>query len=428
MLTHRARTILGDIPADWQAKPVRALTAHQFSGDWGSDDGEQAVTVIRSTNFTNGGQLDLGDVATRYFSKEKADTFGLKRGDLLVERSGGGPDQPVGRIGFIPEDIPGATVSNFVQVLRPDPKEVDPEFLGWVLYKLQRTGIIERVQQQSTQMRNLNWRDYQRLLLPWPEMDEQRRIAAALKLADDAIAKARVELEAARRFQLSLMSDLFTKGSRTNGLSMQETKLGRVPTDWSVVEIRSFWKSSANGLYVPEDQYGSGVPIVRIDTFNDGFFDTRDFKRIRVDSTEVAAFSLEEGDLLINRVNSIPFLGKVVFVDRVDEFTVFESNMMRLRFENAELAQYLSLYLSVPAVKKRIWAMGRPAVAQLSINQRDVGRFLVALPQPEERKDILEAVTAANRTTAAARTKFNALQGVKQSLLQNLLTGHIRLP
>jgi len=43
----------------------------------------------------------MSDVATRYFPKDKAASFSLKEGDLLVERSGGGPEQPVGRIGFI---------------------------------------------------------------------------------------------------------------------------------------------------------------------------------------------------------------------------------------------------------------------------------------------------------------------------------------
>ena len=121
MITHRSRTILGEIPADWEAKPLRALIADQFAGDWGDDDGEQSVAVMRSTNFTNDGQLDFSDVASRYFTREKAEQFRLQQGDLLVERSGGGPDQPVGRIGFIRSEMPGFTVSNFVQVLRPDP-------------------------------------------------------------------------------------------------------------------------------------------------------------------------------------------------------------------------------------------------------------------------------------------------------------------
>ena len=57
MLTHRFRTILGDIPADWDAKPLRSLIAEHFAGDWGDDEGEQAAAVMRSTNFTNDAHL-----------------------------------------------------------------------------------------------------------------------------------------------------------------------------------------------------------------------------------------------------------------------------------------------------------------------------------------------------------------------------------
>lgn len=72
--------------------------------------------------------------------------------------------------------------------------------------------------------------------------------------------------------------------------------------------------------------------------------------------------------------------------------------------------------------------MGRPAVAQLSINQRDVGKFLVALPCACERKEIIDAVGAAKNAETATEEKLAALQIAKKSLLQNLLTGKIRIP
>lgn len=428
MLTHRHRTILGDIPADWDAEPLKSLITDHFAGDWGDDEGEQAVAVLRSTNFTNDGLLDFSDIARRYFPKAQANHFGLLKGDLLVERSGGGPEQPVGRIGFIGRNMPGSTASNFVQVLRADPSKVDAEYLGWALFELQRTGIVERVQQQSTQMRNLNWRDYQRLVLPWPKVDEQRRIASAIKLADDAVRYAQQKVVATRQFKLSVMSELFARGLRSGCRDLQATKLGFIPADWTVSELRSIWTGSANGLYVPEEHYGSGIPIVRIDAFNDGFFESQSFKRIRVKREDVEAFALQPGDLLLNRVNSIPFLGKVAYVEVVPEFTVFESNMMRLRFASHELAKYLSLYLSVPATKKRIWAMGRPAVAQLSINQRDVGKFLVALPGEAERKEIIDAISIAQTAERQAALILESAFNVKQSVLQNLLSGRIRIP
>jgi len=270
MLTHRHDTIIGDIPEDWQPQALRSLLDEQFSGDWGSDEGEQAISVLRSTNFTSSGKIDFSDVATRYFNRDRVETFGLNKGDLLVERSGGGPDQPVGRIGFINNDLPGFTVSNFVQVLRPDPDKIDPDFLGWVLFELQRTGIIERVQQQSTQMRNLNWRDYQRLLLPLPrfESNEQLRIAAALKLADDAIAKATAELEATRELKRTLMTTVFERGISPS-VAQKPYKIHRcytasIPAHWMTEPLGKSLLLVEYGTNAPSNDYQSGYPIIAI--------------------------------------------------------------------------------------------------------------------------------------------------------------------
>lgn len=304
MLTHRFKTILGDIPDDWQAKPVKNLTAEQFAGDWGDDDGEVAVSVMRSTNFTNDGELDLSDVATRYFPKKKADAFGLKRGDLLVERSGGGPDQPVGRIGFVPDDMPGAMVSNFVQVLRPDPEKVDAEFLGWALYELQRTGMIERVQQQSTQMRNLNWRDYQRLRLPWPSPDEQRRIAAALKLADEAIAKARAELDATKELKRSLMQSLFSEGLAQHRAGWQETKLGRVPANWQIKRVKDVLVGKPSNGYSPQSNpEPPGTKTLNVACIRNGECDISKATYVDIESTVVESLQVRNGDFFVLRGN-----------------------------------------------------------------------------------------------------------------------------
>jgi type I restriction enzyme S subunit len=304
MLTHRFKTILGDIPLDWQAKPIRALITEQFAGDWGGDDGETAVSVMRSTNFTNDGQLDMSDVATRYFPQEKAEQFGLKKGDLLVERSGGGPEQPVGRIGFIDQEMPGATVSNFVQVLRPDPDKVDATFLGWALFELQRTGIIERVQQQSTQMRNLNWRDYQRLLLPWPEIDEQRRISAALQLADDAINKARAELNATRNLKRSLMQSLFLTGFPGQHSEFQETKIGPVPVGWQVKTIRSVLAEKPDAGTSPLSRPDPpGTPILNVSCVKAGVCDPVDVTYVDVSAYEIERYRARVGDFFVLRGN-----------------------------------------------------------------------------------------------------------------------------
>jgi type I restriction enzyme S subunit len=189
MLTHRHATILGDIPGDWGTVVLRECLdlPNSFSGDWGSDQGEVSLRVLRSTNFTNDGQLILDEVAERFFTARAAADLSLAADDLLVERSGGGPDQPVGRVVLVREAMPGYGFGNFVHRLRLKAGAVNSRYLYYCLVELHRSGTIERVQVQTTQMRNLEFRDYLRLRLPLPPPAEQVLIASVIDSADGVI-------------------------------------------------------------------------------------------------------------------------------------------------------------------------------------------------------------------------------------------------
>jgi len=191
MLTHPLQTILGDIPAHWNRRQLKEvlLPKECCSGDWGEDHGERPLKVLRSTNFTNDGHLDLSDTEIRWFPQTTIDHLQPKTGDILLERSGGGPDQPVGRVVFIYVDMPGFGFGNFIQRLRPNAELVVPRYLRWVLHELHRSGIIERLQHQTTQMRNLDYRDYIRVYIPVPPEDEQQHIADAIEHCDKLVLK-----------------------------------------------------------------------------------------------------------------------------------------------------------------------------------------------------------------------------------------------
>ena len=71
------------------------------------------------------------------------------------------------------KDLDGFGFSNFVQLIRVDPGKMNPEFVGWCLYRLHQSGIVERLQHQTTQMRNLDFQDYLRVRLPRPPCVER---------------------------------------------------------------------------------------------------------------------------------------------------------------------------------------------------------------------------------------------------------------
>jgi len=160
---------------------------NSYSGDWGDDSGEVPLNVIRSTNITNDGQLTLEDIAVRYYAAAKSSELAIAANDILVERSGGGPDQPIGRVVLLREDLPGFGYGNFIQRLRLKPGIIEPRFLFYCLFELHRSGVIERLQFQTTQMRNLDYRDYLRIRLPRPSTEEQALIANVIDSADGVV-------------------------------------------------------------------------------------------------------------------------------------------------------------------------------------------------------------------------------------------------
>ncbi|MFZ5651833.1 MAG: restriction endonuclease subunit S [Bacillota bacterium] len=424
MLTHRASTILGDIPVDWQAKPLNSLLREQFSGDWGMDEGEQAVNVLRSTNFTCDGALDFSGVAVRFFQQSKVENFSLKQGDLLVERSGGGPDQPVGRIGFITVDMTGTTVSNFVQVLRPDPEEVVPEYLGWVLFELQRTGIVERVQQQSTQMRNLNYRDYLRLVLPWPELDEQHRIAAVLKLNDDAIAKARAELEAKNELKRSLLTELIERGLPGKHTEFVSSKYIHYPVSWELTKLKHCGKWSAGGTPDRENPgfYEGSIPWVKSGEVDYCIITSTEEHLSEEGVRATTCGILPVGTLLVAMYGAGVTRGKVAILG-----VPASTNQAVASFNGREGIENEFVYYWFQKNYQRVrsWAAGS--------NQDNLSSYMlknlpIALPPHDEQKEIVKVLKAADDAIQSQVLKLGYLSELKKSLLYNLLTGKIRLP
>jgi type I restriction enzyme S subunit len=154
------------------------------------------VGVIRNTNFTKDGTLDDSDIAhldveARKFAKRR-----LQYGDLILEKSGGGPKQPVGRVAFFDKTHGDYSFSNFTAAMRViEPDKLDPLYLHRYLHWVYVSGRTEAMQSHSTGIRNLNGDVYKGIMVDFPPIPEQRRIVAILDEAFEAIATARTNTE-----------------------------------------------------------------------------------------------------------------------------------------------------------------------------------------------------------------------------------------
>src|SRR5690606_26821967 len=162
-----------------------------------------------------------------------------------------------------------------------------------------------------------------KLELPLPPLAEQKRIAGILARADRVRQVRRFALQMTDDYLQAVFEKMFGKGEHFPQIELEKLLL----------------ENPKNGLYLPEEKYGKGTPIIRINNFYDGVLESPStFRRVETSKKERVEYQVANGDILINRVNSIEYLGKCAYVRGLNEDTVFESNMMRLRVEPTRIS------------------------------------------------------------------------------------------
>lgn len=280
----------------------------------------------------------------------------------------------------------------------------DPKFLYFYLSSL-RQKILGK--SWGGAQKHISQGYVKDIKVPLPSLDEQRRIAAILDKADAIRRKRQESIHLTEEFLRSTFLEIFGDPVLN-------------PKGWDTVRMEDIIEDGPqNGLYKHESDYGSGTPIVRIDSFYDGeITGLINLKRLRIDQGTIRKYRLRENDILINRVNSRKFLGKCAIVPKLIEDTVFESNMMRMKLRDDRVCPaYVINLFQHPYIKKQIETRAKDAVNQSSINQDDVKSLELRLPPVALQKKFMQVKTMANKI----RARFNDIALVDNSLFNSLV-------
>lgn len=201
----------------------------------------KTVTVIRNTNFTDSGKIDYSNVAVLEVEKKQFDQRKLIKGDIVIERSGGGPKQPVGRVVYFDKDDGDFSFSNFTSRIRVINDELDTIFVFYFLMYFYEAGNTFEMQAQTTGIRNLDFTKYKNSVrVPLIPLPEQRKIAYVLSTVQKAIEKQDKLIRHTTELKKALMQKLFTEG--TKGEKQKQTEIGLVPESWEEIIIGDLGK------------------------------------------------------------------------------------------------------------------------------------------------------------------------------------------
>ena len=205
-----------------------------------------------------------------------------------------------------------------------------------------------------------------------------------------------------------------------------------LPHGWVWIRLAQLFSASPqNGVYKPASEYGSGTQIIRIDDFYDGQLVRRaGFKRLHLDNDEIQKYQVQNSELIINRVNSIEYLGKCAIVEALTEKTVFESNIMKCCFiEDVISTAYVAAYLTSREGHSRLSENAKHAVNQASINQTDVGNTLVPVTGMEEQLLIVQTLglelSQADALISEVETLLTKAGTLRQGILKTAFAGQL---
>ena len=157
---------------------LKRLISTEKLGIWGEESGVNPVEVLvaRVADF-NRNVFRLNAVETqRSIEISQFKTRKIEKGDILLERSGGGEKSPVGCAVYVSEEFPNLVCSNFVSRVRPS-YDVDSEYLSLLFAALYSNGMQRPHSSQTTGIQNLDTESYFQTEVPFRELPEQIELA-----------------------------------------------------------------------------------------------------------------------------------------------------------------------------------------------------------------------------------------------------------
>jgi len=408
------------IPDGWKQTTfgslARVINGYAFKSSDFQDEPNDAVAVIRMSNL-KAGRLDLSDA--RYVPSrivKELDRFELKAGDFLFGMSGS-----LSNYGRVAAHNGRCYLNQRVGKL--EAVKGDRKFAAYLFLSQQVMREIELMAAGAAQL-NISGKQIESINVITPPHPEQKKIAAILTTVDEAIEKQEAQIAKLQSLKKAMMQELLTQG--IGHTEFKDSPIGRIPKRWEV-------KRLSDCLSI-KPQYGAGssanvfsyglVRYIRItDILEDGTLSPEG--KVGIPEQEAQGYYLSQGDVLIARTGNT--VGKSYLHKNRSGVAAFAGYLIRfVTAPNILKPQFLFAYTQSRMFKDWVVNMSRVG-AQPNINAQEYGGLDVPLPSISEQQKIVSTLTSIDNNIEAKQKKLAHTESLKKALMQDLLTGKVRV-
>jgi type I restriction enzyme S subunit len=421
--------------SEWIEKPLSALAEIRVSNvDKKSFLGEEAVLLCNYMDaYTNDYIYSHISFMEATASLGEITKFRVDCGDVVITKDSETPDD-IGIPAVVMERIPGLVCGYHLALLKTKQELIDPVFLCKQLsservsrYFGQRAAGSTRYGLSNSALANTP--------IPMFKLANQKKIAAILISLDKTIEKTEALIAKYQQIKAGLMHDLFTRGVLPNGQLRpprseapqlyQETEIGWIPREWEVETLRTAC-----------DWYSGGTPSKRNETWWKGalpWLSPKDMKRFELSDTEdhvtrQAALSgsriVPKGSVFIVVRGMILAHSFPVVMNRT-EFA-FNQDVKAVICRSSLINRFLA-YWFVANTDLFLKKTTESTHGTKRFDLNDLYKIEIGVPSKLEQQRVIDRLDIVEKRIDAEIEKRNKLSAQKIGLMQDLLTGKVRV-
>ncbi|MBX3077082.1 restriction endonuclease subunit S [Candidatus Obscuribacterales bacterium] len=254
--------------------------------------------------------------------------------------------------------------------------------------------------------------------IPLPPIQEQRRIIQIVQSCLQKILEAAQLRNESRRCAAQMEGAVFADAA------LQTTEHG-----YSSAFLNDVITISQYGISKRADSNVTGTPILRMGNIQNGHFDYSSLKYIELTQQEKSKYLLDQGDILVNRTNSLELVGKAaVFNNSEKHEFVFASYLIRLKTATDKaLPNYVAGVINSRIGRDYIHKHARRAIGMVNINARELGKMPIPLPPLPKQQEIMEQVTEARMCSERLLNELDvsAIESLSSSVLKSAFAGEL---
>lgn len=291
----------------------------------------------------------------------------------------------------------------------------------YLYYAIQKYNNQLKKASQGSTFEAINSNDLKGLKLPIPHIDEQEKIALILSNVDEQIDNVDALIEKNKELKKGLMQTLLTKG--IGHTKFKTTEIGEIPEEWEVKKIIDIATTTSGGTpsRAKKEYYENGIyPWVKTgELYNKYISETEEY--ITEDALKKSSAKLvQEGAVIIAMYGAT--IGKLSIAKR--SVTTNQACCSIICNDNICYNEYL--YYRLDFEKENIINLGAGG-AQPNISQDIIKSYKLAIPSIVEQQRIALILSEIDEKIDEYENKKQKLEEIKKGLMQQLLTGKIRV-